>query len=166
MFTSIDVIREKQQSNNKKSVKIKYVTTHNDVVIRSFRIDSNINSDDFAVAHSSDVIQDLKQQELKQLERRVNSNVPVEVIISSFKYVTMPDALIDVVNRGATLVEVERLVNLEGIIAYMLENFTPQNVVSMTGLEESIVNLFFERVTKALEIKDQVKSINGSALNG
>ena len=166
MFTSIDVIREKQQSNNKKSVKIKYVTTHNDVVIRSFRIDSNINSDDFAVAHSSDVIQDLKQQELKQLERRVNSNVPVEVIISSFKYVTMSDALIDVVNRGATLVEVERLVNLEGIIAYMLENFTPQNVVSMTGLEESIVNLFFERVTKALEIKDQVKLINGSALNG
>ena len=52
MFTSIEVIREKQQSNNKKSVKIKYVTTHNDVIMRSFRIDSNINSDDFALANS------------------------------------------------------------------------------------------------------------------
>jgi hypothetical protein len=166
MFTDIEVIREKQQSNNKKSVKIKYVTTHNDVVMRSFRIDSDINSDDFAVAHSSNILQDLKQQELKQLEKLVHSNVPIEQIISAFKYVTMTDALIDVVMRGATLHEVERLVNLEGISTYMLNNFTPQNVMSMTGLEESIVNLFFERVTKALEIKDQVKSINGSALNG
>lgn len=166
MFTSIEVIREKQQSNNKKSVKIKYVTTHNDVIMRSFRIDSNINSDDFALANSSDVIQDLKQQELKQLEKLVNSNVPVGQIIAGFKYVTMSDALIDVVMRGATLHDVERLVNLEGIITYMLDNFTAQNVVSITGLDESIVNLFFERVTKALEIKEQVKSINGSALNG
>lgn len=166
MFNSIEVIREKQQSNNKKSVKIRYVTTHNDVITRSFRIDSNINSDDFAVAHSPDIIQDLKQQELKQLEKLVHSNVPVEQIILGFKYVTMADALIDVVMRGATLHEVERLVNLEGIIAYMLDNFTPQNVISITGLEEPIVNLFYDRVAKALEIKEQVKSINGSALDG
>ena len=92
--------------------------------------------------------------------------MPVGQIIAGFKYVTMSDALIDVVMRGATLHDVERLVNLEGIITYMLDNFTAQNVVSITGLDESIVNLFFERVTKALEIKEQVKSINGSALNG
>lgn len=166
MFTSINVIREKQQANGKKSVKVKYETTKGDEVVRNFRLDSNVNSEDYAFSQSEHIIVDLKQQELKQLEKLVNSNVPVEKIISSFKYVTMSDALIDVVNRGATLVEVERLVNLEGIITYMLDNFTAQNVVSMTGLEESVVNLFFERVSKALEIKDQVKSINGSALNG
>jgi hypothetical protein len=166
MFTSISVIREKQQTNDKKSVKVKYETAQGDEVVRNFRLDSHVNSDDYALSQSQYVIDDLKQQELKQLEKLVNSNVPVEQIISSFRYVTMPDALIDVVNRGATLVEVERLVNLEGIITYMLDNFTAQNVVSMTGLDESVVNLFFERVSKALEIKDQVKSINGSALNG
>lgn len=162
----VNVNSEVIQSDGRKSVQITFTTDYEDVV-KHYLLSSIVNSLTYAESKTGDILQQLKDAEFSQLETQIDSNTgDITEIISGFKYITLPEALADVIDRGTHLESIYRLINLKSIILFTGAQFNNQELSSLSGKSIEEVELYYQRVNLALLSEETINQINGSALSG
>lgn len=157
---------EVTQSDGRKSVQVTFTTDYEDIV-KHYLLASNVDPLSYAQSKSDDILQQLKSAEFSQLETEINSSTSdITEIITNFKYITLPEALADVIDRGTQLESIYRLINLKSIVLFTGAQFSNQELSSLSGKSIEEVELYYQRVNLALLSEETINQINGSALSG
>jgi len=164
---NVEILSEVPQNDGRKSVQARYTTSLNDSVTKNYLISDSLSSLDYAASKESDILNQFKNTEMTQLEDKINSgDVSIESIVENLKYLTINESLYSVVGRGITLTSVYRLINLKEITSYTKLNFTNVELSAATGLNISLVELYYNRVDTALTCVDALNELEGSVFNG
>lgn len=157
---------EVKQSDDRNSVQVTFTTDYENIV-KHYLLDSIVDSLVYAESKTGDILEQLKDTEFSQLETEIDSNtVDITEIISSFKYITLPEAIADVIDRGTHLESIYRLINLKSIILFTSNQFSNEELSNLSGKSIEEVELYYQRVNLALLSEETIKQINGSALSG
>jgi len=163
----VEIISEVNQGDGRKAVQSLYTTGLNDSVSKNYLIADTLNSLDYIKNKEPDVLGQLKQDEINHLEGAINSgSESIEAIVSGLKYLTLNEALTEVVGRGVSLSSVYRLINLKSITDYTQANLTNEQLSSVTGYDLPTVELYYSRVATALTCVDALNELEGNIING
>jgi len=162
----VSVNSEVTQNDGRKSVQVTFTTEYEDVV-KHYLLNSGVDPLTYAKSKTNDILSQLKDAEFAQLETKIDSSTSdISEIITGFKYITLPEALADVIDRGTHLESIYRLINLKSIILFTGAQFSNQELSSLSGKPTEEVELYYQRVNLALLSEETINQINRSALSG
>jgi hypothetical protein len=164
---NVQILSEVNQNDGRKAVQVTYTTSLGDCVSKSFLISASVNSLDYAITQEASILNQLKQNEMIELEVIINTGeLSINDIASNLKYVSIAETLTSIIERGVTLTSVYRLTNLKNLTDYIKANFTNEQLITVTGYEAHIIDLYYKRVSTSLTCVDAINELEGSAING
>ena len=166
MAVAYEIKSDVAQVDGRRSVQINYTTHTGQMASRTLLVPSDYDAVSGAETGASELEETFKQKEIQSMASVVErGDKTIPEIIAGFQWMTIEDALREVIRWGVEGEDPRALVNMESVFNFVEASFTDEQIQAMTGVTQGDIDTYRSRVSSILSIgsvKDTLISVDST----
>lgn len=155
------------QSDGRKSVQATFTTDQGDSIVKHYLLNSDVDISAYTTSKIDSVDEQFKQKELSGIDNSLTIDKDtIQELLDRLKYSSLRDVLRYFIGRGIYTTDIFELIRIKKVAAYTLGKYTNTQIVNNSEFTLEQVELYYQRISSAVALEQQLKDIIGSAIDG